>query len=424
MATFKAETPYKKADGTYRVHIRITHNSAVRRIPTHLYVTAEGLTRTGKIKDGQVIAQSNQIISRCREICNGLDFDMTAIPIDELAALIKDGLQGEVFRLDFIAYARGKIAEMSKGTARTYTSSVNALERYAGQSLDISAITSEFLRSFEKFIETEPSQRGANRKADPDDAPGKGGRAVSLYLSNIRTLHNLAKNEFNDEDRGIIRIPYSPFAKYKVKPMPVTRKRALSVETIQKIIDLPYEPEKNRISPANLAKDCFILSFVLLGMNSADMYRAQKATGGILTYFRAKTETRRADRAEMRVEVEQCTDRLLDKYADPERLFNFHKLYSTPENFNHTINKGLKRVGERVGVAGLQFYAARHSMATIARSRQVGIDKATVGEMLNHVDADMRVTDIYIDRDWSVIWNAQKRVLELFDWTAIGWDLL
>jgi hypothetical protein len=41
-------------------------------------------------------------------------------------------------------------------------------------------------------------------------------------------------------------------------------------------------------------------------------------------------------------------------------------------------------------------------------------------EALNRVDAGMSVTDIYIERDWSVIWEANSRVLALFDWTAAG----
>ena len=79
----------------------------------------------------------------------------------------------------------------------------------------------------------------------------------------------------------------------------------------------------------------------------------------------------------------------------------------------------MKQIGKKLGIDDLEFYAARHSWATIARSASVGIDKATVHEALNHVDAKMKVTDIYIDRDWSVIWNANKKVLDLFDWSNI-----
>ena len=67
----------------------------------------------------------------------------------------------------------------------------------------------------------------------------------------------------------------------------------------------------------------------------------------------------------------------------------------------------------------ITFYAARHSWATIARSAALKIDKYTVHEALNHVDADMKITDRYIDRDWSVIWQANAKVLGLLDWSEL-----
>lgn len=56
-------------------------------------------------------------------------------------------------------------------------------------------------------------------------------------------------------------------------------------------------------------------------------------------------------------------------------------------------------------------YIARHTWATIAIN-DVGIDKYTVHTALNHVDETMRVTDIYIKKDWSNIDNANRRVLD------------
>ena len=44
-------------------------------------------------------------------------------------------------------------------------------------------------------------------------------------------------------------------------------------------------------------------------------------------------------------------------------------------------------------------YAARHSWATIALNK-VGIDKYIVHAALNHIDDSMKVTDIYIERDF------------------------
>lgn len=45
------------------------------------------------------------------------------------------------------------------------------------------------------------------------------------------------------------------------------------------------------------------------------------------------------------------------------------------------------------------FYISRHSWATIALNK-VGIDKYTVHAALNHIDESMKVTDIYIERDF------------------------
>lgn len=425
MATFKAEVQNKRADGTYNVRIRVTHNRQIRRISTNLYVTAEDLTiKSLKIKNIKILKKSENLIQKCREVCNDLDFELFDMPIDDLVAKIKNHLQGgDKFYLDFMQYTRDKASGMKKGTGDTYLSVLNSLKRFTKrESLDISEINTNFLREFERFVASEPSQRGYNRKKPRKELEAKGGRAVSKYLACIRAIHNMAKEEFNDEDRGIINIPFSPFKKYRLKPLPKTRKRALPVASIQRIIDLPYEKEiiGGRTSLFNLAKDCFILSFALIGMNSADMFHSGLAEDKIITYNREKTESRRADGAEMCVRIEACICHLMDKYKDDKKLFRFHRHYVNHKIFNAAINKGLKRIGRQIGINNLEFYAARHSWATVASSSAVGIDKYTVHEGLNHAaDKNMKVTDIYIDKDWTVIWEANKKVLALFDWSNI-----
>lgn len=423
MPTFKSEIQNKRKDGTYNVRIRVTHNKEVRRISTNLFATSDDLTRGLKIKNQRIIDISNELIKKCRDACNNMGSEILSMPIAVLIERLKFVLQGgNTFRLDFIKYAETKIQGLSKGTAMIYGSALNLLRRFiARDELDISEINASFLRGFEKFIESEPSRRGNNRKkVTGKEEEKKGARAVSLYLSCIRALYNQAKEEFNDEDRGIINIPYSPFVHFKIKAQPRTRKRAISVEMIQSIIDLPYRPElPGKWSAYNLAKDCFLLSFMFIGINSADMYYALPPKDGVLIYNRKKTATRRDDKAEMRVRVEYCATELINKYRGTDKYFNFSSHYSSCKTFNKIINEGLKEIGKEIGVEGLTFYAARHSWATIARSAAVGIDKATVHEALNHVDKEMRITDIYIDKDWTVIWDANKKVLDLFDWSEL-----
>jgi integrase len=419
MATFKYEIQNKRADGTYNVRIRVINNRDVRRLSTNIYVTDADLTRSGKIKNQKVIDSCEDLVRKCREACNELGFGITSVTIDKLVEMIKTHLEGKKeFQLDFIEYTVRKTAEMSAGTAEIYRNMISALKRYIKRdTISINEITSSFLKGFEKFLETEPNQ-STNRKTDVS----KSGRKVSAYLSCVRAMHNRAKDEYNEEDTGLIRIPYSPFKNFKIKAQQRTRKRALPTDVIQKIIDLPYETEKTggKWSRFNLAKDCFLLSFALVGMNSADLYSSDRAKNNIITYNRRKTVTRRQDKAEMKVMIENCVLRLTEKYrdADGKRLFCFYRHYSDMKAFNKAINKGLKQIGKILEIEDLEFYAARHSWATIASSSAVGIDKYTVHEALNHSDSRMKVTDIYIDRDWSNIWNANKRVLELFDWSA------
>lgn len=47
----------------------------------------------------------------------------------------------------------------------------------------------------------------------------------------------------------------------------------------------------------NLAKDCFIISFCLMGINSADLYNATEMKGSTIIYNRTKTKDRRLDGA-------------------------------------------------------------------------------------------------------------------------------
>ena len=57
------------------------------------------------------------------------------------------------------------------------------------------------------------------------------------------------------------------------------------------------------------------------------------------------------------------------------------------------------------------FYISRHSWATIAVNK-AGIDKYTVHAALNHRDETMRITDIYIERDFKIENDANTRVVK------------
>ena len=127
----------------------------------------------------------------------------------------------------------------------------------------------------------------------------------------------------------------------------------------------------------DLAKDCFILSFCLMGINSVDLYNATDLIGNRLVYNRTKTKDRRLDKAKMEVIVPKMVLPIIEKYRDRtgQRLFNFYQYYCDHKGLNKAINKGLKEIGEQLKIDDLEFYAARHSWATIALNK-CRIDKS------------------------------------------------
>jgi len=74
------------------------------------------------------------------------------------------------------------------------------------------------------------------------------------------------------------------------------------------------------------------------------------------------------------------------------------------------LNIGLKQVGKVLHLEDLEFYAARHSWATIAVNK-AGVDKYAVHSALNHIDEKMKITDIYIERDFKMENDANEKVI-------------
>lgn len=422
----------QRRDGTYNVKIQVTHRRRSVRVSTNFYVDTKQLGRNLEIKDASVLDVVDPMLRRWRVAIGQLESVADDMTVEEIVAYLKtteDRKDG--FHLDFIDYMRRVGEALTPGTGKNYRTTANALARFTGgQPLDISTITVRMLRSFEQFLRNEASKRGSNRKEAGAEST-KGGRAVSLYLGIVRAVHNRARAEFNDEDTGEINIPYTPFAHYKIpKEMPA-KKRALKPETIQRIINLPDEiPEEYaQLAPGrrDQARDCFLLSFGLAGMNAVDLYLcpASALKGDIITYNRQKTASRRVDRAEMQIRVEPQFKAIVERLRDPagQRLFCFYRQYATADNFTRALNEGLKRIEKELGGVAdekhITFYSARHTWATLARSSALNIDKYTVHEALNHVDPDLRITDRYVERDWSVIWRANAAVLGLFDWAGL-----
>ena len=417
MLTIRAEVrrEEQRKDGTFRVKIRFTQNRKIKRLPTKLFAKKSDLNKSFELKEGTAIKkEADYLIFYYEKICSQIPMDIEQCSIEDIMAYVEaDKKKYQI--IDFIAFSESWMQTSKNTSTKNYKSAVNALKLYINrEELNIKDITNKFLTGFMEFLEERWRAKAEKLKKAGKIVPTN--RATSLYLGSIRHLFNEAKKQYNDYDRNIIIITNDPFKTFTVpKQCTVTRKRALTPELIKKIWELPYQSiegykMENRF---NLAKDCFILSFCLMGMNSADLYNAEEREGNTIIYYRTKTRSRRADNALMKVNIPKILMPLMEKYKDKtgKRIFNFYQNYVDIASLNRSINIGLKEIGAKLKIDALQYYAARHSWATIAVNR-VGIDKYTVHSALNHVDDVMKVTDIYIERDFVNENKANRKVVK------------
>lgn len=385
-----------KKNGTQFYRIRITYNRESRYIKTHIAIHQDQLGKNGRIKDADIrIAVEDTV--------RGIEKTIAAIPASDMAQMTAadivsriERMQKDAFALDFVRFGKEVAGKKTRTSCATYLCALRSLCEYMGsESFDISVITSSSLHRWEDWLR---AKYGAD------------GRAVSAYTAAIRYIHNQARLKYNDEEMGHVPIR-NPFAYYRPPQQKQASHRAVDESVIRRMIELrPVLKGRER-----MGVDVFLISFALMGMNSPDLYNCAPPKDGIITYNRAKTAGRRQDRAVMKVRLEPEVMPLLSEYLSKSRTnaFRFHEMYTTYEILGANVNAGLRAFCKRIGhTSPVTLYGARHSWASIAYKAHV--DRGIINDCLCHVDKAMKVTDIYIDKDWSVMWDANRKVLEQF----------
>ena len=400
MATFKATIGRLRADNTYSIRIRVIHSRGVAYIPTDIYVGKQYVRNSKKsgtvISDYRVLDKTKAIIRRYMMICD--ENDLRGLDVKGVVALIKAKDKDDIMETDFVAYVKREAEKLKSaghtGTAICRITAINAFCRaFGSETIHLSSLTRRLVR--EAFLSI------------------SGKRAPSLYKAQLQAAYNSLMKEYNIDTQVI---PFNPFTGIDVTRHEPPKKRALDIDKIMSIFEMEDMKliEGTKGARYNLAKDVFMLSFFLVGMNSADLFSCSQYKNGRIIYERQKTRNRRSDKALISVKVPDEAMSLFEKYRDTEdsgHVFRFWRMYADKGTFNAAINKGLKMVGKKIKEEGLTFYAARHSWATIAVN-DCGIDKWTVHLALNHVDPATAVTDIYIKKSWKPVDEANERVIK------------
>lgn len=410
MATFKAivRKGDRRKDGTWNVKIRVIHNREIKVLSTPFYVTQAQLTRGLAIKDVALLDKLDQHLIELRSKVVQLGFQVQNMNVDELVAALESYRSEYIDFIEFMReYARDLKESHRNNTSDIYNTAITSLYKFNGERpLYAHEITAQFMYDYFMSIQHLKSN------------------TIRSYLICLRTMYKAAQLKYNNDDAGIINIKHGVFKLVKIPQQNDTERPTLSVEQMQHLIDTPYTGKWM----FDFAKDMFLLSFMCFGINAKDLFFATKDQyeDGVLIYRRQKVVGKLGKEAEMKIKVSEPAKAILEKYSgDKKYLIDFQGHDRTIHvcRYIHGVfqeagieEKGdyLSKVGHRKGK--YVFYTNRHTMATLARN-ECGIDYMTVHKMLNHATPNaFRTTDVYIQRDFSPLWEANEKLLSLFDW--------
>lgn len=293
--------------------------------------------------------------------------------------------------VSFNDYIRQQIARLKRlGKIRTSETYAAALKSFSGfmndKEVPFDELNADLLAEYEAYLK--------GRSNSPN--------TISFYMRILKAVYNRAVENGLTEQQHPFKLVYTGVEK--------TLKRAISLNDIKRIkgLDLSLKPN------LDFARDMFLFCFYTRGMSFVDMAYLKKKdiANGVLVYRRKKTGQ------QLFIRWEKCMQEIVSKYPVNETEFLLPLIIHPNEDYRkqyanalHHVNRLLKKIGEMIELPiPLTMYVARHSWASIAKSRNVPI--SVISEGMGH-DSEA-TTQIYLaSLDTSVVDRANKKILNL-----------
>ena len=399
MASIKVKfRPSTVAGREGTINYQIIHERKVRQLPTDHRVfpdewdeSRSTVAATGRSeRKSYILSIPERIrwdVERLRKIDRKLDAKGFAYTADDVIEEF-NRYAHEYTLFNFMESIITKLKQNGKiRTSETYRSALNSFRKFREEEdIMLDCITSETMEAYEAWHK----RRGVTPNT------------ISFYTRILRAAYNRAVEDDIIENRKPFRHVYTGVDK--------TVKRALPLGIIKKIKELDLS-----LTPAlDYARDMFLMSFYLRGMSFIDMAFLKKKDlqGGILGYRRKKTGQ------QLFIKWEKPMQEIIDKYdtGDSPYLLPIIKENGTDsrtqyKNGAHLVNDKLKKIGEQLGLEiPLTSYVARHSWASIAKSKNIPV--STISEAMGH-DSE-NTTRIYLaSLDTSSVDKANSIVLSV-----------
>lgn len=394
---------------------KITHKSKRRLLNTRVKVNLDDYKRG---KTNKHLTITNKLILNKKDLYTSRLFELS----DRLHEMDIDQIKDYVFAVEVEKNGSTNIIDSLESMAReielddpqnTYPALIRATKNllrkwWGGNHLDFHILTYPELKNYVLWLKQRThsvniKSRGKiiGSRQEPYEP-----NTISIHLRCLRRAFNWAI------DNEIIDARVYPFRKFKTErrrnPLIVfdTEHRDLTLEQLQAIRDLDLSRDYRRVQQA---RDMFMLSFYMVGMNLIDIWNFgwSKVIDNHVQYIRRKTQKG--------IQFTMCQEAriIIQRYTDQNGNFTIRQRIKSYDGFKAEINKGLKYLGDYIGVPDLTFYAGRHTWSTLAETK-CGVPESTVKLALTH--GSKTVTGVYINKDREMaerIDDAHRKVLDL-----------
>lgn len=336
------------ADGSHKLRIAVSHNSQTRYIPTRFTVPSPKNLKNGNVVgvpnaqyiNLQLRTRMNDFYKACDEL-EDIDYYTCAQLVNMLTKRSEqktDLKTVEQISEDMLA---NRQHAWSKSTIAGFKQGIRRFIEHFGKDFVLVTLTHENVLEFHKYLEKQ----------------GYSQTSVGMRMDSLRRLVKYAIRH------DYVKYKVYPFLDYKsVKS--AKRDIALSLELLRKMRDMPLT-DKWEI----YARDLFMLSFYLCGMNLADILRLD-LTQDYVSFIRQKTFKRRDANDVTEFTIQPEARAILNKYLTPEGKLQFNG-FTTERSIQHINADHLKKLRPKLGYEKLIFYSARKTFAQLANELMV-----------------------------------------------------
>ena len=271
------------------------------------------------------------------------------------------------------------------GTANNYRATLNSFKRFRNnEDVMIEEIEQSLIEDYQSYL--------IGLELVPN--------SISFYMRILRAVYNRAVKKGITYDK-------KPFCE-SFTGMEKTVKRAISFKELKKIKDLNLSHKPN----LEFARDIFLFLFYCRGMSFVDaaFLKKDNINNGVLSYRRHKTNQL------LHIKIIEPINKLIVRYSTKGSPYlltiitkqgvDGRKQY---EAALRRVNNALKSIAENINLQiPLTTYVARHTWATIAKSKNISIN--VISDALGH--DSILTTQIYLSTiDASIVDKANELVV-------------